>query len=266
MKTAQGRRCVRSGGRRLSLRMAAFIIVISLLFAASAAACGQKSSNVKSAVIFFVRHGQTEANVGNILQGGGSDAPLTEEGKKTVTELGEALASVKFEHAYSSGLGRAKTTAQMILDENQAGSVKTAEVETDLNDIDFGGAENLTFSEAEEKYGPVDIDRYIGSADDPDAKSVTGGETKYQFCRRFSEGIDGILEESCGNGDGGAILVTAHSSAAYYLQQKFPDETIGGLDNASVTVIRIKDGKWTLLDLNDTNYASLPEKLEEMTV
>jgi len=258
----------RNGRRRSPLHVAALsaALALAVVFGSVSAACGKKSVTGESAVIFLVRHGQTEANAGNILQGGGSDAPLSEEGKETVTELGKALASVKFDHAYSSGLGRAKTTAKMILDENRAGSVKKAEVCTDLNDVDFGEAENLTFSEAEERFGPLDIDRYLGSADDKGAKSVTGGETKYQFCRRFSEGMDRILEESCENGDGGAILVTAHSSAAYYLQQKFPEETIGGLDNASVTVIRIRDGKWTLLDQNDTDYASLPEKLGRMTV
>jgi broad specificity phosphatase PhoE len=244
-------------------------ILISALAAALvffAAACGRKTEQSESALIFLVRHGQTEANAENIFQGGGSDSPLSEEGKATVKELGAALSSVKFDHAYSSGLGRAKTTAQMILDENQAGSVTTATPLKDLNDIDFGDAENLPFAEVGQKYGPVDIDRYIGNADDPEAESVTGGETKYQFCRRFSEGIDQILEECCDHGDGGTILVTAHSSAAYYLQQKFPEETVGSLNNASVTVIRISGGKWSLLDLNDTDYASLPEKINQMEV
>lgn len=242
------------------------VLIAAALTAASViASCApEDTKEERTAVIFLTRHGQTEANLNQILQGGGSDSQLTGSGRVAVTRLGEALSSVKFGHAFTSELGRAKTTAEIILDANTAGSVKKAETLADLNDIDWGDAENRTISDVENQYGPLDTETYIGSADDSSAVSLTGGESCYEFCTRFDRGIQSILDDACNNGDGGNILITAHSSAAYWLQTKFPDAEIESLDNASVTIIRVKGDSWELLDQNDVDYAGLPDKLKEL--
>lgn len=63
--------------------------------------------------IYFVRHGQTIFNVFNRMQGW-SDSPLTDQGKKTAKQVGQALAQVDFAHYYSSDSKRAMDTAQLI--------------------------------------------------------------------------------------------------------------------------------------------------------
>ncbi|MGI6117347.1 MAG: histidine phosphatase family protein [Bilifractor sp.] len=208
--------------------------------------------------IFIVRHGKTEANENEILQGSGSDSALTQQGKAQVRSLGEALSSVKFDRAWSSEAGRAKTTAEILLEENKAGSVRTVETLPELDDIDWGDAEDRKLSDVEEKYGTFNLEKYIGSPDDSKAESVTGGESAFEFCDRFGDGIRRILSESS---DSEKVLAVVHSSAALFLQELFPDQNISGIDNASLTILRYRDGNWELLDLNDTNYGGIPGKL-----
>lgn len=67
-------------------------------------------------IFYIVRHGETEANAQKIIQGHG-DAPLTQKGIEQAIEMRNELSKVNFTAAYSSDLGRAKSTAQIIIDE-----------------------------------------------------------------------------------------------------------------------------------------------------
>ena len=95
-----------------------------------------------SLTYYWVRHGETEANRDGILQGH-SDFPLTENGKEGAIKTGVFLSKVKFDHMYTSDLGRATTTASLILRENyhfmaqqQDQSERSFIANTDGNDND----------------------------------------------------------------------------------------------------------------------------------
>lgn len=66
-------------------------------------------------MIYIIRHGQTELNKRNLLQGR-SDHPLNEDGRKQAEALREYFQSedIHFSHVYSSPLCRAIETAQII--------------------------------------------------------------------------------------------------------------------------------------------------------
>lgn len=63
--------------------------------------------------IYLTRHGETEWNVAEILQGQ-EDSPLTETGLQQAHQIGEQFADIEFSAIYSSDIGRAKTTAEII--------------------------------------------------------------------------------------------------------------------------------------------------------
>lgn len=63
--------------------------------------------------IYVARHGQTEFNVRDILQGQ-VDSPLTDDGRLQAKELSTKLTGIHFEAIFSSDLGRAKRTAEII--------------------------------------------------------------------------------------------------------------------------------------------------------
>lgn len=63
--------------------------------------------------IYLVRHGETEGNVAQKMQGH-ADFPLTQKGVEQIHELREKLQDIHFHAIYSSDLLRAKRTAEII--------------------------------------------------------------------------------------------------------------------------------------------------------
>lgn len=64
-------------------------------------------------IFYIVRHGETEWNVMQRIQGQ-LDSPLTKRGLKQAKEIGEKLNHIKFDAIFSSDLLRAKKTAEII--------------------------------------------------------------------------------------------------------------------------------------------------------
>jgi uncharacterized phosphatase len=64
--------------------------------------------------IYFVRHGESEANAAGIAAGGGLDVGLTEDGRDQARKVGEALKDKKIKLIVSSPLKRAYETAVII--------------------------------------------------------------------------------------------------------------------------------------------------------
>lgn len=65
-------------------------------------------------MIYLIRHGKTELNRANVLQGR-SDYPLNEEGIRQAEEAAERLQGISFHHVFTSPLVRAVQTAQIIV-------------------------------------------------------------------------------------------------------------------------------------------------------
>jgi broad specificity phosphatase PhoE len=76
--------------------------------------------------IYFVRHGETEANRAGILQGH-CDYPLTEKGLKECEQVGIALKSVKWNKVFSSDLKRTLTTSDILLSKSETYDAKNIE-------------------------------------------------------------------------------------------------------------------------------------------
>jgi len=64
-------------------------------------------------MLYIIRHGKTELNRANALQGR-SDFPLNDEGILQAKEAAEALGSIHFDAVYSSPLIRAVQTAEIV--------------------------------------------------------------------------------------------------------------------------------------------------------
>lgn len=199
--------------------------------------------------IYMVRHGQTEANVQGLLVGGGMDSPMTETGKREVHRTGKALKEVNFTAAYSSELGRAVETRNIIVGENKSSKeIKTYE-RADFNDISWGKAEGLSMQEAVNEFGEKAMGDPFGDISDKKFISPIKAESKYEFYNRFNSGMDNIVSNE--DYQGKNILVVAHSSMGYWLSKKFKNPDYNSLDNASVTIVQYKNGKWKMLDFND---------------
>ena len=97
------------------------------------------AAQTRTAVLTIVRHGQTEANNKQVIQGW-TDTPLNDFGMKQAKAAGQALKDVKFHQAYSSDLKRANKTCQIILEENQNSVISAENIKQDklLREKKFG--------------------------------------------------------------------------------------------------------------------------------
>src|SRR5690348_12216267 len=66
-----------------------------------------------AAMLYIVRHGQTDWNVERRIQGN-SDIPLNEVGRAQAAELKEKLKDIEFAFYFSSDLQRAVETARLV--------------------------------------------------------------------------------------------------------------------------------------------------------
>lgn len=76
----------------------------------------QKNGVVNRSMLYFVRHGQTDANLNNIHCGGEWDLPLNETGKNQARVFGEQQKEVmgSFDAVFVSPMARAQETARLI--------------------------------------------------------------------------------------------------------------------------------------------------------
>lgn len=89
-------------------------------------------------MIYIIRHGQTELNNANVLQGR-SDCPLNEKGIAQAREAGQWLKDqgIVFSYVYSSPLKRAVRTAEIIAPE------KPVVIDDRLIEMDYGPYEGM---------------------------------------------------------------------------------------------------------------------------
>ncbi|MCD7981968.1 MAG: histidine phosphatase family protein [Clostridiales bacterium] len=204
----------------------------------------------RGVLVYFVRHGQTDTNVAGLLVGTSGNPVLTETGVEMAQTLGESLEDVTFDAAYSSSLQRAYDTAVFVLESSGQGELEVIQ-DDGLRDISWGEAEGMTSEELYEYFGLTSVEECFGTVEDADFVSPINAETEYEFCNRFEDAVERIVDEA---EDGDTILIVAHSSMDFYFQRYFPEQAGGGVNNCSVTVIRYEDGALTLLDYNDTSY------------
>ncbi|WP_273127517.1 histidine phosphatase family protein [Bacillus weihaiensis] len=92
--------------------------------------------------IYLTRHGETEWNKENRLQGS-KDSPLTNKGKSNAVLLGEKLKNIELHAIYTSTSERAVQTAKLIRLERQMPITMTP----DLGEIHFGAWEGMNKEE-----------------------------------------------------------------------------------------------------------------------
>ena len=88
--------------------------------------------------IYFVRHGESEANARGLLAGSNSDSPLTKKGQEQARQTGRILKDKPVDLVVASPLSRAYETAKIIAEEIGF----TAHIHTNnlLLERDFGTA------------------------------------------------------------------------------------------------------------------------------
>lgn len=212
--------------------------------------------------LYITRHGKTMFNARNRVQGW-ADSPLVAAGVEVATDLGHGLKDIHFVDAYSSDSGRAIETANLVLKHSGQSKLKLKQ-RKDLRELNFGifeGDQNENLWKAVgSAAGVTSTDEFMALSLEQMINFIAAADPTKQaedwsiLSTRIKKEMDTISEETAQNG-GGNVLVVSHGLAITVLVGMLDhSKTKLGLENASVTKILYKDGKYTIESVGSMSY------------
>lgn len=201
--------------------------------------------------IYFLRHGRTEWNANNRIQGSNEKIDLDDEGVKQAEGVAEGFrrAGLEFDRIYSSPYRRAMHTAEIVCAKTGGSPVSDGRI----REICFGEYEGTPFFEA----GFSD-DNIRAAFEDPEKYVPRGGETYPQVLARVLDFLERELKPLEGKCE--KVLAVAHGGVLHAVVT-----LVLGLDvsrfwegrqrNCCVHEIGLENGSFTLLERN-ADYTS----------
>lgn len=258
-----------------------FILILAGLFVLTGCSVNDKEKAVAQTdkainqsngdvFIYLIRHGKTFFNTTDQVQGW-SDTPLTDAGVAGAQQLAQGLKDVPFATAYSSDLGRARSTANYILEKGNREGLTLKEL-TGIREWFYGGYEGktneemwkpifesqgLTFDNEWSQYGQLieklsdeDISNLIAKND----PSKTA-ESYSQIVERTKAALQQIVDETTQAGGGNALVVSHGSEIATILELLVPGQYKGeDIGNCTVTIVKESEGKYSLVSVGDKSF------------
>ena len=195
---------------------------------------------------FFVRHGESEANLARTFSGR-RDSPLTERGRAQAVTVADALDAVPFDRIIATPLSRSLDTALVIARRRRM----PVDVVNDLMEIDVGDKTGATFDEIA-GLPQWQNDGFI---------SWPNGETLDQVVHRALGALKAIHHDA----PGGTVLVIGHGGVTRILVSHFlgilPKLDASRQTNTAVTVI-VTDGATGRVErlFDSVHVADLPPR------
>ncbi len=184
----------------------------------------------KTTDIYFVRHGETEWNLEERLQGN-KNSSLTKKGREQAEKAGDKLRNLQIEKVYSSPLERAVETAKIIIRNRNIPLIKR----DSLKEINLGPWEGKTKRETELSHPH----QFYNFWNNPENYYLEGGETFYELQKRVSDEILEILVNNIGR----TILIVSHwiaiKTAVIYFKDLPLNEIRNGINLSNGGIIRL---------------------------
>jgi broad specificity phosphatase PhoE len=204
--------------------------------------------------IYIVRHGQTEWNLLGKTQGHGN-SDLTPKGIEQAELLADSMTKYPIDYIYSSDLGRAYQTAEII------GNKLSIEVEKTeaLREMNFGTWEGRIIKDIIEE----DPELYKMWRNEPHLAKIPQGETLSQIKER----TDAFIKEINEKYDGKHIVLVTHSLCARIMLLSFLDSDVKNIyrinqANTALNIIELRDYGPVVMKMNDTTHIINDTKLE----
>ncbi len=195
--------------------------------------------------IILARHGETEWNVAEIFRGR-IDIGLNATGIKQAELLAEYLSGRKVEVVYSSPLGRALRTAEMVAKHHRL----EVEITFGLNDLDFGKWQGLSQQAVKDKYQEL----YAEWINAPHQVEIPGAESLDDVRQRAIGVVDQVIA-----GHEGTVVLVSHR-----VVNKVLICALLGLDNShfwsikqdtcGITTFTYENGRFILSEHNNVSF------------
>lgn len=189
--------------------------------------------------LYLVRHGETEWNANNKVQGT-MDTALNDVGIRQAELVAKKLVKENIDLIYTSSLKRAKTTAMKI---GEAANLEVNELHN-FREICLGPWQGLTLDEIREKYE----DHYRIYRETPSEFNMPGAETFFQVTERFCNAINNIITEHKDR----KIVIVSHGAAI-----KAAIISILGIDIKYYNMFRIDNASISTLCFSDKYHAGV---------
>jgi probable phosphoglycerate mutase len=150
--------------------------------------------------IFFVRHGESEANILKVFSNRDWKHPLTEKGRQQARELAAKLRDRPIATIHTSPIQRAVETAQILGEQFNL----PAKIEPGLIEYDVGIYEGRSDDAGWNEYARVEAEWKNGNLD----ARMKGGESCREIRARFSQFIERIVQEH--RRDGAEVILVGH--------------------------------------------------------
>lgn len=199
--------------------------------------------------LYFVRHGESEANLLREFSNRGFKHGLTERGFQQAETLAQSLSSVSFSMVYSSPLMRAFQTAQVLSNKLKI----PLEITEALREYDCGILEGRSDPESWAIYQQV-FDRWL--AGDPSA-SIPEGESLVAIQSRFIPFINKIVQQNLSEdfllvGHGGlfrAVFPTVFANIDFDFVRDIH------IEHTTPIIAEVRDGVLFCVRWGDLNFA-----------
>lgn len=191
--------------------------------------------------IYLVRHGQTEWNREDRMQGQG-DSPLTARGEEQVRAIGRMLAARGLSGlpAWVSPLGRTRATAALLAEEMALGPVT---VEPRLQEIALGSWEGITATEIAVTYPAVvgTTPRAVWGFLCPDGEGFAAGARRIEAWLRDCQAPTVI---AVAHGMIGRVLRSVYTGMAPEdaMAEILPQDVVWHFHDGTMTVLPVDEG------------------------
>ena len=205
---------------------------------------------MNSKKIYIVRHGQTDFNLQNIVQGSGVDSSLNPRGLAQARAFFDHYKDVPFDKIYTSTLKRTKETVQQFLDLGIP-----SEALAGLNEISWGNKEGYKITPDEDQYYHYMLKQWqLGNT----ALRIEGGESPDDVVIRMKPAVDHIISKT----DEQTVLVCMHGRAIRILLCILMNYPLKSMDmfeheNLCLYLLDYSEGAFTIRLHNDISHLRL---------
>lgn len=196
--------------------------------------------------LYIIRHGETEFNKLNIVQGSGVDSDLNEVGETQARAFFDTYQDIDFQLVVTSKLRRTHQTVRHFLDKN----IPWIQTE-DINEISWGAHEGLPSSPERVALYTAMIEHWKNGNLDA---SLPEGETAAQLQKRIERFVEWLKTRSEKH-----ILVATHGRTIRclitHLKGLGPADMEGTLhSNTGLYKVHYQDGKFVFEAENDVSH------------